>query len=98
MGCVHLGACVPNFDVLECHALDVDRWDDVLAREDPLIPDGYIHVAEEPGLGVELARTWSRTTSPTARTGSAEGGRSRFRTPLPSSVKLSRSPILYIVM
>jgi L-alanine-DL-glutamate epimerase-like enolase superfamily enzyme len=54
MACVHLGACVPNFDVLEYHAIDVDWWDDLLVREAPLIQDGYIEVPERPGLGVEL--------------------------------------------
>jgi L-alanine-DL-glutamate epimerase-like enolase superfamily enzyme len=54
MACVHLGACVPNFDVLEYHALEVDWWDDLHDREDPLIEDGYIEVPEEPGLGIGL--------------------------------------------
>ncbi|WP_276274049.1 mandelate racemase/muconate lactonizing enzyme family protein [Haloarcula litorea] len=54
MACVHLGAAVPNFDVLEYHALEVDWWDDLLARDEPLIQDGYIEVPEEPGLGIEL--------------------------------------------
>ncbi|KYH24934.1 D-xylonate dehydratase [Halalkalicoccus paucihalophilus] len=54
MANVHLGAAVPNFDVLEYHALEVDWWDDLLTRSDPLIEDGYIEVPEAPGLGVEL--------------------------------------------
>ena len=54
MACVHLGAAVPNFDVLEYHALEVDWWDDLLVRDDPLIQDGYVAVPEEPGLGIEL--------------------------------------------
>ncbi|SDR03029.1 mandelate racemase/muconate lactonizing enzyme family protein [Natronobacterium texcoconense] len=54
MACVHLGAVIPNFDVLEYHALEVDWWDDLIEREEPLIQDGYIEVPEEPGLGVEL--------------------------------------------
>jgi len=54
MACVHLGASVANFGVLEYHALEVDWWDDLLAREDPLIEDGYVEVPESPGLGVEL--------------------------------------------
>ena len=53
MACVHLGACIPNFDVLEYHALEVDWWDD-LHKSDPLIEDGYIEVPERPGLGIEL--------------------------------------------
>jgi L-alanine-DL-glutamate epimerase-like enolase superfamily enzyme len=54
MACVHLGATIPNFDVLEFHALGVDWWDDLLVRDEPLIQDGYIEVPEAPGLGVEL--------------------------------------------
>jgi L-alanine-DL-glutamate epimerase-like enolase superfamily enzyme len=54
MACVHLGATIPNFDVLEYHALEVDWWDDLIVRNEPLIQDGYIQVPDEPGLGVEL--------------------------------------------
>jgi gluconate/galactonate dehydratase len=54
MACVHLGAAIPNFDVLEYHALEVDWWDDLVERDDPLIQDGSIEVPEKPGIGVEL--------------------------------------------
>ena len=54
MACVHLGASIPNFGVLEYHALDVDWWDDLVIRSEPLIRDGYIEVPESPGIGVEL--------------------------------------------
>jgi gluconate/galactonate dehydratase len=54
MACVHLGACIPNFDVLEFHARDVEWWDDLHDRTDPLIQDGYIAVPEAPGLGIGL--------------------------------------------
>lgn len=54
MACVHLGATIPNFDVLEYHALAVDWWDDLVVRDDPLIQDGHIEVPETPGLGIEL--------------------------------------------
>ncbi len=54
MACVHLAAAIPNFDLLEYHALEVDWWDDLLVREDPLIEDGRITVPEGPGLGIEL--------------------------------------------
>jgi len=53
MACVHLGACLANFSVLEYHALAVDWWDDLLAG-DPLIEDGSIAVPEAPGLGIDL--------------------------------------------
>ena len=54
MACVHLGATIPNFDLLEYHALEVDWWDDLTEREEPLIRDGVIEVPETSGLGVEL--------------------------------------------
>ncbi|GAB6861774.1 mandelate racemase/muconate lactonizing enzyme family protein [Haloplanus litoreus] len=54
MACVHLGAAVANFGYLEYHALEVDWWDDLLVRSDPLIRDGRIAVPESPGLGIEL--------------------------------------------
>ncbi|SEH13466.1 L-alanine-DL-glutamate epimerase [Natronorubrum sediminis] len=56
MACVHLGAAIPNFDVLEFHALEVDWWDDLVTRDEALIQDGYIEVPEKPGIGVELDR------------------------------------------
>ena len=54
VGCVHLAAAVPNFDLLEYHALEVDWWEDLLDRSEPLIRDGHIEVPEAPGLGIEL--------------------------------------------
>lgn len=54
IACVHLCAAIPNFDVLEYHALEVDWWDDLLDRDVPLVRDGYIEVPTDPGLGIEL--------------------------------------------
>lgn len=54
MACVHLCASVPNFSVLEYHALKVDWWDDLHTRDSPLIQDGYVTVPETPGLGIDL--------------------------------------------
>ncbi|QCS42498.1 mandelate racemase/muconate lactonizing enzyme family protein [Natrinema versiforme] len=54
MACVHLGAAIPNFDLLEYHALEVDWWNDLHTRDEALIQDGYIEVPEAPGLGIEL--------------------------------------------
>jgi len=42
--------------VLEYHALEVDWWDDLVQRSEPLIQDGYIEVPETPGIGIELDR------------------------------------------
>jgi len=54
MACVHLGASIPNFDILEYHARDVEWWDDLHSNDQPLIQDGYIDVPDTPGLGLEL--------------------------------------------
>jgi L-alanine-DL-glutamate epimerase-like enolase superfamily enzyme len=50
----HLCAAIPNFLILEFHAMDVPWWDDLVAGGGPIIKNGYIEVPEEPGLGVEL--------------------------------------------
>jgi L-alanine-DL-glutamate epimerase-like enolase superfamily enzyme len=50
--CVHLCTTIPNFDLLEYHALDVSWWADLVAED--LIEDGRIPVPEAPGLGVTL--------------------------------------------
>ncbi|MGZ0747327.1 mandelate racemase/muconate lactonizing enzyme family protein [Haloparvum sp. AD34] len=54
MACVHLCAAIPNADVLEYHALEVDWWEDLISREEPIIQDGYIDVPTASGLGIEL--------------------------------------------
>jgi galactonate dehydratase len=49
---LHLGACLPNFVILE-YALNQPWRDQVLAK--PLeIANGYVALPSEPGLGVEL--------------------------------------------
>jgi gluconate/galactonate dehydratase len=54
MASVHACATVPNAFALEWHAREVEWWEDLLVREDPLIKDGEIQVPEAPGLGIEL--------------------------------------------
>jgi L-alanine-DL-glutamate epimerase-like enolase superfamily enzyme len=60
MACVHLGAAVPNFSVLEYHSLEVDWWDDLHDRDEDPIQDGYIEVPEQPGLGIGLDESVAR--------------------------------------
>jgi L-alanine-DL-glutamate epimerase-like enolase superfamily enzyme len=60
VACVHLCAAMPTFDLLEYHALEVDWWDDLLAREEPLIEEGRIEVPEAPGLGIEIDESVAR--------------------------------------
>lgn len=54
MAAAHACATMHNFYLLEFHAQDVEWWDDLVTREEPLIQEGYIAVPEEPGLGLEL--------------------------------------------
>lgn len=50
----HICATIPHFLALEFHAIDVPWWDDVVTAEKPIIRDGFVHVPDKPGLGVEL--------------------------------------------
>jgi L-alanine-DL-glutamate epimerase-like enolase superfamily enzyme len=52
MASVHIAAATENFLVLEHHAADVARWDQlVTGLPQPLVQDGYITVPDGPGLG-----------------------------------------------
>ena len=52
---VHCAAATENFLVLENHSLDVPWWDDmVTGLPNPIIQEGFIHVPEAPGLGIDL--------------------------------------------
>lgn len=50
----HVGATAPNFYALEYHAREVQWWEDLLVRDEPLIQRGRIQVPDGPGLGIEL--------------------------------------------
>ncbi|RQG87785.1 mandelate racemase/muconate lactonizing enzyme family protein [Natrarchaeobius halalkaliphilus] len=50
----HVGATVPNFVALEYHAREVPWWEDLVARDEPLIRNGRLEVPDAPGLGIEL--------------------------------------------
>jgi L-alanine-DL-glutamate epimerase-like enolase superfamily enzyme len=47
-------ASVPNFLVLELHALNIPWWNDLCDGDRPFIEDGFMTVSERPGIGVEL--------------------------------------------
>lgn len=50
----HVCASIPNFLVLEYHAIDVPWWEKILKRDERLIQGGYMKVPEKPGIGVEI--------------------------------------------
>ncbi len=45
---------VPNFLLLELHALNIPWWSDLCDGDKPFIHDGFMTVSERPGIGVEL--------------------------------------------
>ena len=48
-------AAIPNFLVLEFHAMDLDYWEDLVTYAGgPVIVDGAVRLSEAPGWGVEL--------------------------------------------
>ena len=50
----HCCASVPNFLVLEWHWMERPHWHELVISDPPLIRDGYLHLPDGPGLGVEL--------------------------------------------
>lgn len=54
MAAVHAAAAMHNVLALEFHSVDVPWWQDmVIGLPQPLIQNGFIHVPEGPGLGIE---------------------------------------------
>lgn len=52
---VHCAAATWNFVALEHHSVEVPWWEDLVTGIDkPLNKDGFAHVPEAPGLGIEL--------------------------------------------
>ncbi|MEX1054844.1 MAG: mandelate racemase/muconate lactonizing enzyme family protein [Rhodothermales bacterium] len=55
MANVHCAAATQNFVALEHHSVEVPWWEDMVTGIDkPLNRDGFVHVPDTPGLGVEL--------------------------------------------
>ncbi len=50
----HLCSVIPNFLVLEYHSIYLPYWHDLVRTPPPFLQDGFIHVPDGPGLGVEL--------------------------------------------
>jgi L-alanine-DL-glutamate epimerase-like enolase superfamily enzyme len=65
LAAAHLCAAIPNFLLLEFHAAHVPFWNDLVdGLERPLIQNGFVHLPEKPGLGMQLneevARKYAR--------------------------------------
>ena len=54
MASAHVCATVPNFLVLEFHWLHRDYWTTIIREKTNIIQDGYIHLSDRPGIGLEL--------------------------------------------
>jgi galactonate dehydratase len=54
MAACHVCASVANFYVLEFHGREIPWWNDLCEGDKPFIRDGFMHVSERPGIGVEL--------------------------------------------
>jgi galactonate dehydratase len=54
MAACHVMASVPNFLVLELHALNIPWWNDFCVSTTPFVENGFMTVSEAPGIGVEL--------------------------------------------
>lgn len=54
LAAAHFCAAIPNFEVLQFHSLEVDWWDDIHDRPEPLISDGTLTLPDEPGLGIDV--------------------------------------------
>jgi galactonate dehydratase len=51
----HLCASIPNFTVLEYHAMDLDYFEDLATfAGGPVVRDGQVHLTEAPGFGIEV--------------------------------------------
>ena len=55
MAMTHVASTMSNLVALEFHSADMPWWQDLVKGCDkPIIDDGYIHVPDSPGLGLEL--------------------------------------------
>lgn len=55
MAMAHVCAAIPNFLILEFHAMDLDYWEDlVVCAGGAVIQNGAVALAEAPGWGLEL--------------------------------------------
>ena len=54
MAAAHVAVATENFMALEQHAADVPWWDDIaIGLPKPIVRDGFIHVPDKPGLGID---------------------------------------------
>jgi L-alanine-DL-glutamate epimerase-like enolase superfamily enzyme len=54
MASAHVCATIPNFLILEFHWTERDWWTTVIEEKMDIIKDGYIHLSDKPGIGLDL--------------------------------------------
>lgn len=54
MAACHVMASVPNFLLLEFHAMNIPWWNDLCEGDRPFVANGAMALSERPGIGVEL--------------------------------------------
>jgi len=50
----HACMAIKNFLSLESDSVDLPYWQDIILRDGPVYRDGYLHIPDKPGIGVEL--------------------------------------------
>jgi L-alanine-DL-glutamate epimerase-like enolase superfamily enzyme len=61
MAACHVMASVPNFLLLEFHALNIPWWNDLCEGDQPFVEKGFMKVSERPGIGIELNEKVARS-------------------------------------
>lgn len=61
MAACHVLASIPNFLLLEFHALNIPWWSDLCEGDHPFVDKGFMRVSERPGIGVELNDTVAKS-------------------------------------
>jgi len=54
MASAHACAAIRSFVALESDSVELPYWQDFIQRDGPIYKDGYLHIPDRPGFGVEL--------------------------------------------
>jgi len=50
----HACLAIRSFLALESDSVEIPYWQDIILRDGPIYRDGYLHLPDRPGLGIEL--------------------------------------------
>jgi galactonate dehydratase len=65
--CLQLDACIPNFSIQEYPSFNFDGADNSMVKKPLLEKDGYLHIPDAPGIGVELVDDVTKLFPPKQR-------------------------------